>query len=89
MEVNVVSPKCDENTTVCVCDFTVFEDAQQQGLVGLAVPPVGRDLGVEGLGDPDVQLAAAGRDQITLLIIQANRLCAFNSLQSANSLVFQ
>lgn len=35
----------------------MLENTDEQGLVGLAVPPVDRDLRVEGLGDPDVQLA--------------------------------
>lgn len=38
--------------------LTVFEDADEQRLVGVAVPPVGRHLGVERLRDPNVQLAA-------------------------------
>jgi len=49
---------------VCVCihirracgALTVLEDADEQRLVPLALPPVGRDLGVERLRDPDVQL---------------------------------
>lgn len=48
---------------VCVCDatecVTVFEDTEEQGLVGLAVPPVSWDLGVERLGNPDIQLTVA------------------------------
>lgn len=36
--------------------LTMFKDTDEQGLVGLAVPPVHWDLGVEGLRDPDVQL---------------------------------
>lgn len=40
--------------------LTVFEDSDEQGFVGLAVPPVGRDLGMERLGDPDIQLTVAG-----------------------------
>lgn len=39
--------------------LTVFEDADEQGFVGLAVPPVDRDLGMERLGNPDIQLAVA------------------------------
>lgn len=39
--------------------LTVFEDSDEQGFVGLAVPPVGRDLGMERLGDPDIQLTVA------------------------------
>lgn len=36
--------------------LTVFEDTDEQGFVGLAVPPVDWDLGVEWLGNPDIQL---------------------------------
>lgn len=36
--------------------LTMFEDTDEQGLVGLAVPPIHGDLCVEGLRDPDVQL---------------------------------
>lgn len=42
------------------CAFlTVFEDADEQGFVGLAVPPVGWNLGMERLGNPDIQLTVA------------------------------
>lgn len=41
--------------------LTVLEDTNEQGLVRLAVPPVNWDLGVEGLRNPDVQLAVKDR----------------------------
>lgn len=37
--------------------ITVFKDADEQGLVSFAVPPVCWDLGVERLRNPDVQHA--------------------------------
>lgn len=43
--------------------LTVLENTDEQGLVGLAVPPVDRDLGVERLRDPDVQLTVEDRSQ--------------------------
>lgn len=43
--------------------LTVLENTDEQGLVGLAVPPVDRDLGMERLRDPDVQLTVEDRSQ--------------------------
>lgn len=43
--------------------LTVLENTDEQGLVGLAVPPVDWHLCVEGLGDPDVQLAVEDMSQ--------------------------
>ena len=36
--------------------LTVFEDTEEEGFVGLTVPPVGWDLSMERLGDPDIKL---------------------------------
>lgn len=46
--------------TMLVCVFlTVFEDTNEQGFVGLTVPPVSWDLSVERLWYPDIQLTVA------------------------------
>lgn len=46
---------------VCVdaAVLTVFEDTDEQGFVGVTVPPVSWDLGMERLGNPDIQLTVA------------------------------
>lgn len=51
---------------MCACvhvSVTVFEDADEQGLVSLRVPPVSWDLSVERLRDPDIQHAEEQRRQ--------------------------
>lgn len=53
---------CKPWKSVHLCEYeavllTMLENTDEQRLVGLAVPPVDRDLRVEGLGDPDIQLA--------------------------------
>lgn len=58
--------------------LTVFEDANEQGFVGFAVPPVGRDLRVERLGNPDIQLAATEINISKRLLMERSRSRAFH-----------
>lgn len=46
---------------------TVFEDADEQGLVSLAVPPVSRDFGMKRLRNPDVQHTVKETNNVVLL----------------------
>lgn len=41
----------------------MLENTNEQRLVGLTVPPVNRDLSMEWLGNPDIQLAVKDMNQ--------------------------
>lgn len=40
-------------------------DANEEGLVSIEIPPISGDVGVEGLWDPDIQLAINERQTNT------------------------
>lgn len=61
--------------------LTVFEDTNEQGFVSLAVPPVSWDLGMERLGDPDIQLTDDRDKLIKSVLIELSCFCVFNLLQ--------
>ena len=64
---------------------TVFEDTDEQGFICVAVPPVSWDLGMEWLGDPDIQLT--GRETYQIADNQSTTICV-DLLQLGISLVF-
>lgn len=43
--------------------LTMLENTNEQGLVSLTVPPVNWDLSMEGLRNPDIQLAVKDTSQ--------------------------
>lgn len=43
----------------------MLKDADKEGLIRVHIPPIGGDLGMEGLWDPDIQLAVNARQTNT------------------------
>lgn len=59
---------------VLVCVVTVFEDANEQRLVSLAVPPVSWDFSMKRLRNPDIQHTAKDTHTQCCVIIKLNLL---------------
>lgn len=43
----------------------MLKDADKEGLIRFDIPPIGGDLGMEGLWDPDIQLTVSARQTNT------------------------